>query len=785
MTSASGSSMERFFGFVLAKRWWVITFYALLMIPGAYFATRIQQDNAVDRLIVKSDPAYVLAKEFEKVFGSGEYVILLAEAKDPFAPEVLRRFDELERKLSSVPKVEGQSLVSIYRRAHAKLEITAESAAELRRFALGTDMFRKQGLVGSDFLGLALVLNVHNSVERQQVMEQIDQLTAAVEGNPAPFTALRKVGQPYVIAYLDRDMNGVGLRYFPLFGVFVVILVLSLYRSFRALLAFIISLAVCLVLTVGYIGATGGVFTIVSALVPMTVLITCTATLVYIHSRYVDQPPERSLAEHHIFALANKFMPCTVSVFATAVGFAALTVSKIRPIREMGMWVAIGLVLTWVMLFTLFPALQRVLRTPTQRERRIAGRAFHRYVTWLPHFSYRARWVLVPGSLVLCALGVVALFGFPGLVKPMRLETRQVEYINHNSQLYKDTKRIEEAMAGLSMTEIWLKGKFGDASDPKVVRGLERFEQALEREKVVGAVVGMPMMLRTLRYVAGQGDRLPADEEELEKFLSSVETLLPTEPLLQRFIDKQTLSQTHLAVVTRTADYDGYAELERMIRRLWDEAMAHDPALKTFEMQVTGFAPLQAKIAYHLVPTLVESFVLSAIIIFGAFLVVFRSGPARLMAMIPSLFAILVMFGIMRLTGMMLNVATILIASTVLGTSENDQVHFFYHFLEKGKKGTTEEGLRHTLIVAGRAIWFATLINAGGFLAFALADLPPIRQFGVLSAIAFVLSMIADFTALPAALWMVFREKPDRYKVAENEKTTALEREVGQGDGTA
>jgi uncharacterized protein len=117
---------------------------------------------------------------------------------------------------------------------------------------------------------------------------------------------------------------------------------------------------------------------------------------------------------------------------------------------------------------------------------------------------------------------------------------------------------------------------------------------------------------------------------------------------------------------------------------------------------------------------------------------------------------------------MNLNVATILIASTVLGTSENDQIHFFYHFLEKRRSGgTTEEGMRHTLLIAGRAIFFATMINAAGFCAFALADLPPIRQFGILSALAFVLSMLADFTALPAALWMVFREKPDALKAAQ------------------
>jgi len=35
------------------------------------------------------------------------------------------------------------------------------------------------------------------------------------------------------------------------------------------------------------------------------------------------------------------------------------------------------------------------------------------------------------------------------------------------------------------------------------------------------------------------------------------------------------------------------------------------------------------------------------------------------------------------------------------------------------------------------------------------------RQFGIISASAFVLSMVASFTALPASLWIFFREAPD------------------------
>jgi predicted RND superfamily exporter protein len=91
----------------------------------------------------------------------------------------------------------------------------------------------------------------------------------------------------------------------------------------------------------------------------------------------------------------------------------------------------------------------------------------------------------------------------------------------------------------------------------------------------------------------------------------------------------------------------------------------------------------------------------------------------------------------------------------VLGATENDQIHFFYHFQDGQSPGTTEAALRHALLTAGRPILFATLINASGFLALALSDLPPMREFGVVSASAFILALWADFTALPAALWIL------------------------------
>jgi predicted RND superfamily exporter protein len=757
--SAEPSRLADFFRWVVAHRWWVIAFYAVLLPASVFYALKVEQDNSLDRLIVQSDPDYINTKEFDSVFGGGAYVVLLAEAKDPFAPEVLKKLDALERELAKIPRVEDSSALAVFRRIKSGFSGTPEEIAAFKQFALGTALFKKQGLVGDGFLGIPLVLSVKTTRERQQVLDDLDKVITPVEKDPAPLEALVKVGQPYVDAYLDSDTRRTGTRSFPLFMLFVIVLNLTLYRSFRSLTAILITLGVSAATAVGYIGLTGGRFSLVSSVMPMTILITATATLVYLHSRYVDHPPGVSVDEHLIFSLCNKFLACTASIFATAVGFAALAVSKIRPIREMGIWVAVGLFFTWIIVFTLFPALQKALRTPTEQERKAAGQWFVQFTAWLPRWSYRFRWVLVPGALLLSASGAIALFGIPGVISPMRLETNPLEYIPHHSALYLNTKRLEKKIGGLSMTDVWLKGKAGSVSDPDPVRGFENFQARMEKDPLVGSVVGPTSVLRMIRYVQGKGDTLPASPEGLDEALGQMEQLLKTEHMLQRFINADA-SQTHFVVITQTVNYESFVKLDEAIHKHFDEAIAANPALKQYQLKSVGLAPLQAKIAHHLVPTLVESFGLTVIIIFGAFLLVFRSGAARLMAMIPSLFAILVMFLFMRVTAMTLNVATILIASTVLGTSENDQIHFFYHFLEK-RDESTEQGLRHTLMVAGRAIFFATLINAGGFLAFAMADLPPVREFGVLSCLAFVLSMIADFTALPAALWMVFRAKPD------------------------
>ena len=754
--------LESVFRGIVARRTAIVVVYALLALPAARIAIGIPSDDAIERMVVVSDPDVVATQEFRRVFPEKETVLLLAEAGEPLAPAATAGVVALERAIGDVPGAGPISAVMIAERLRPGIA-SPERQAELRAFLTGTPFFRGQGLLGDGFLGIAVELSAAGPKERNRVLTGIEAAVREAEarspGGRSPFVRVRRVGEAFMNAYLERETAEASRRYLPLFGLFVVALSFALYRSWRALAAILVTLGACVLLGTATAGLLGFSSSIVSSLVPLMLMVTATASLVYIHSRFVDRPEGRDVDEHQVVALANKFLPVTASIFAAAVGFAALGVSQIRPVREMGLWTAAGLLVTWVCCFTLFPALQKLLRTPTRQERALAGQWVLRSAESIPLWSYRWRWPLVLAALGLAAAGAIALLGIPGRLRPMPMETDSLDYIPAHAAVAEDARFFESRVAGLKPLSLWVTTDRGSVVDPAFLAGLDDYASALERDPRVGSVTGLPALLRLRRYAAGQGDTLPRGEA-LAAVAADLEQLLLQQPALRSWVDMRTLGATRLAVLTAPGRKVEIAELVPDLVRRWDAAAARHPALAGSRLRVVGQGLLSEKIAAHLVPTLVGSFALTAAVIFVSFFLVFRSGAARLLAMIPSVFAVLVMFLVMRVFAIPLNVATILIATTVLGATENDQIHFFWHLQERRRAGHTHEALVHAIRVAGSAIFFATVVNAGGFLALALADLPPMRQFGALTATAFALSMLADFTALPAALWIVFRERP-------------------------
>lgn len=743
---------------VLKARSAIVGVFLLLTLAGIYGAAHIPTDSSIDRLIVSGDPVAQATREFERVFPESEHALIMLEAPDPFSPAVLQSAHDLELALDKMPKVQAHSPLTIYFRGNPPATITPADGEQLRKFAAGTTLFRRAGLMGDHYLGIALDLNVNTPAERDQALKTIDALVLPLDAAGHPFTAVRRVGTPWLDAWLEQQTGASTRKFMPLFGMFLVTLVFIVYRSWRALAAIIFTLGSTVAMGVGLGNLFGWTNSVVSTLVPLTIMVTTTATLVYIHSRYIEPEEGASLLEHHARALANKFLPCTASMFATAVGFAALAVSDIRPVREMGLWTAGGLIIAWVTCFTLFPALQSLLRAPRNCGAVAEGKWFTALVDVLVPATRRYRWWLVSGAVSVMLCGAAALFGIPGKLAPLQLETDALTYVNPHERVAQDTRRFEESN-GLDVDDLWLQTQPGHALDPEFLRSIDQLAQKLERHPGTNAVDGPTSVLRWARYIASGSDRLPTSAEDWRKLAADLEQVLLTEPSARNYVDVADLSSVRLSIRGHGELFGPAGAMRQFIEQTWNQAKASDPNFRSVRGQLAGKGVLSGDITERLLPTLTESFAITASVIFCAFLVVFRSPAARLMTMIPSFFAILSVFIVMRVAHIPLNIATILIGSTVLGATENDQVHFFYHLQEGRSSGGTGVALKHAMLTAGRPIFFATLINTSGFLALSLSDLPPMRQFGIVAASAFVLALVADFTALPGALWILSRHK--------------------------
>ncbi len=92
---------------------------------------------------------------------------------------------------------------------------------------------------------------MNSPAERDHALAAIDSLVLPLESAGGPFTAVRRVGSPWLDAWLERQTGAATERSMPLFGIFLMTLVVIIYRSWRALVAIVLTLGALVAIAVG------------------------------------------------------------------------------------------------------------------------------------------------------------------------------------------------------------------------------------------------------------------------------------------------------------------------------------------------------------------------------------------------------------------------------------------------------------------------------------------------------------------------------------------------------
>jgi predicted RND superfamily exporter protein len=167
----------------------------------------------------------------------------------------------------------------------------------------------------------------------------------------------------------------------------------------------------------------------------------------------------------------------------------------------------------------------------------------------------------------------------------------------------------------------------------------------------------------------------------------------------------------------------------------------------------TGVVPIVYKAQRALLDSLIQSTFWSFVTILPILMFVSRGFAAGLVAMLPNVLPVLVIFGGMGWLGLPVDIGSMMSASIALGVAVDDTIHYLTWFRED----LNHTGNRHLAIVGAykrcaTPTLQAALISGLGLSVFAFSTFTPTQQFGYLMLAILLAGVVAELVMLPALL---------------------------------
>ena len=310
-------------------------------------------------------------------------------------------------------------------------------------------------LLSRDGQALALYIPITAKEDSYRVANGLREKIAGFQG-----------GDTYYITGLPIAQDQFGVEMFiqmaiaaPLAMLLIFLLMWWFFRNVRLIAAPMIVAMLSVIITMGLLVATGNTVHIMSSMIPIFVMPIAVLDSVHVLSDFFDRYPgsrdRRAVLKDVMRAL---WKPMLYTSLTTCAGFASLMFTPIPPVQVFGLFVAIGVVVAWLLTVTLVPAYIMLMpekaldgfgaarmqdaaaasATPLARLLQAAGR-----------FSFRrARLVLV----AVLGLGALSWYGIERLV----INDNPVKWFGENHEIRVADRALNARFGGAYMAYLAL-----------------------------------------------------------------------------------------------------------------------------------------------------------------------------------------------------------------------------------------------------------------------------------------------------------------------------------------
>lgn len=521
-----------------------------------------------------------------------------------------------------------------------------------------------------------------------------------------------------------------------------------------------------------YLGVTG-VMNQISILIPVLLVGLGIDFAIHLTSRYREElnagnPPARS-AHLAVISVGGALVLATIT---TTVGFLTNVVSPLPPIRDFGIFVAAGVFSAFIVMLLLVPSTRSLLdrrRFAKGTLRPVAtgtDRGLGRVMTKAAMLSERR-----PGATLAVAAIVTALAAVAGSQVPTTFEPD--DFVPPESNVGIVLASIQDLFGG-DLDETTNVLVDGDLTDPAAANAIVDASASMADTDNVRSVSGRAQIdspVTVIATLAGADAQIAGAMESLgydgQRFAADAD--MPGIWDLAEQAAPQLLSgvltddrSTARIVVASTAGQQQAEALRDDL--LADLAPVVDAGLSVvvvsdflrFEEALGALTDSQTR-------GMLITLAVALVVLVGFFTVRMRTPMLGVIAMVPSALVVAWVAGSMWLLGISFNMMTAMVASLAIGIGVPYGIHITNRFTEDlNRHATVDAAIRDTVVHTGGALVGSATTTAAGFGVLVFASLVPMQQFGIITALTIIYSLIGAALIEPAFLTIWARRRVAR-----------------------
>jgi uncharacterized protein len=428
--------------------------------------------------------------------------------------------------------------------------------------------------------------------------------------------------------------------------------------------------------------------------------------------------------------------PACVLTHATAgLSFVALLLSNSDLIRTFAEAGIIATILALVTVLTLVPVLGVLLIRKEAafaakvRQADAAVLALRRFCAWIAR-----KMVTRSGLYSLVAVVVVGVLGFN--YANLQPRYRLADQVPDKEHAVEASQRLDAKLTGANPIDVLIEFPKGvSLYAPETLATIADVHTAVENQAGVGNVWSLDTLRRWLAEKAG---------------ITDVETLMEYVNLLPAHLVRRFLSADQDAVIVsgRIPDVDASALLPvvNRLNQTLEDVRAKHPG---YEIAVTGLAVIAARNSASMIEKLNRGLTIEIVFVSAFIGLAFRSVVVMFAAILPGIFPVLVSGNVLWALGNGLQFASVVALTVSFGLGLSATIHFLNRMRLEEKPGEDPAiGVERATVLVGPALILTSAVLACGLAVTVLSNLPSLRLFGWVSALAIVAALVADLLIL-------------------------------------